>query len=314
MTVQAIFSSAMILRQSILFVVFLITLIGAFHPQDANALRQCEFYITAGNIGLSEHRVASQISQNSSEAICSLESKGSIENLYNLVNNEQVIGGVIQSDIIAGVVRKQRKKLKKLAAVLPVERAVGHMIVLHDSQFQSVDDVANGVVCVGSRASGSYYTSLKVKAALDIPWVEANEPFSDCLKLLQRGSVDAVFALSAAPIDALNEKIGSVYRLLNLEGVENYPYAMIDAYNESEGQNNDVHTFSVDFIFVINKESLLNNKRVGDKLTTGLAAIISNMPTEHQDSVCNKGFSDYGMDVSNLHKRACKLGYFGDDW
>ncbi|WP_417832800.1 TAXI family TRAP transporter solute-binding subunit [Terasakiella sp.] len=284
-----------------------------FTSAQALALRQCEFLITAGNVGLTEYAVASQISNRSSETICPLKSKGSIENLYNLLNNPQVIGGVVQSDIVYGAVKKQPAKLRDLQVVLPLEIAAAHLIVNKDSSYRSIKDIASGVTCVGTQASGSFYTSLQMKAKLGLFWVEANESFSKCLELLDRGSVDAVFTLASPPLAALKGKVGNQYRLLDVNGMDEYPDFLITqyAYGESEQKTS---SFAVDLVFLVNKESIENDTRTRNKLTTGLSDVISNLDLREQDRICNKGFPDYGMNVSSVHRKACSMGYFGRDW
>ncbi|WP_419799640.1 MAG: TAXI family TRAP transporter solute-binding subunit [Terasakiella sp.] len=282
---------------------------------EAYALRQCEYLITAGKVGLTEHAVAKQISQSSSETICPLESKGSIENLYNLLNNPQVVGGVVQSDIVYGAVQKQPAKLSKLQVVLPLEVAMAHLIVKQDGPHQSLNDVANGVACVGTQASGSYYTSLQMKSKLGLAWVEANETFSKCLQLLDRGSVDVVFALASPPVAALKGKVGEKYRLLSVQGMNEYPQVTITQYAQSDGQKSSgIQTFAVDLVFLVNKEKLEIDGRTRNKLTTGLADSVSKLHINQQDKICNKGFPDYGMEVSKIHRKACSMGYFGKDW
>lgn len=281
---------------------------------NAQALERCSYFITSGSTSLSYYQIAKKISAASGEVICPLESYGSLENLHNIFQRDDVIAALVQEDVLLAASRQNPDKLNNLHMGIPIQKEEVHLIVRMDSAFTKIRELGDSVVCVGKPSSGSYFTSLQVKALSDTPWVDAREEFPTCLELLDRGSVDAVFALSSAPIKLLEGKIGNSLRLIPIPSIHGYETSSIDEYNNGDKGLTGIKTISVDTFLVIADNRVKSNSRLSNKLSMGMAAVISELDIINQDSVCTKQFESFGMAFSDHQRQACKLGYFGADW
>jgi len=248
----------------------------------------------------------------SGEAICSLESGGSLENLYNLLKNERVLAGFIQSDVLAAASRKNSTKLQALTLGIPILREYAHVIVRNNSSMKVLGDLENSVVCVGDEASSSYFTAQQIKAIAQVPWIDAVEQYSVCMELLARGSVDAVFVSAAPPIKELSETLGVSYRLIPVQNVRGYKQGKLTGY--VSGPVNEFETVYSDTMLVLSDQRIKQNIRLENKLSMGIAAVISALPIKLKDKVCMKEYEQWGMASTFLHKPACTLGYYGEDW
>jgi TRAP-type uncharacterized transport system substrate-binding protein len=293
----------------LLFFSFIITV-----ATNVQALEQCSYFITSGSTSLSYYKIAKKISAASGEIICPLESYGSLENLHNIFQRDDVIAALVQEDVLLAASRQNPDKLNDLRMGLPIQKEVAHLIVKNDSPYTKIGELGDGVVCVGKPSSGSYFTSLQVKALSNTPWVDAREEFPKCLELLDRGSVDAVFTLSLAPIKLLEGKIGNSLRLIPIPKIHGYESSSIVEYNTEKKSTAAINTIAVDTFLVIAESRVKKKSRLSNKLSMGIAAIIGDLDIINQDSVCTNQFESFGMVLSEHQRQACKLGFFGADW
>ncbi len=291
-------------------------LIFALFPSFVEALDSCTYHITSGSKELAYYQIANKIGSASGEAICAKESTGSLENLINLFDDETVVAGLVQSDVLLDASRKHQEKLNQLRLGIPIYQELVHVIVRADSTAQKLSDLGDSVVCVGKPTSGSFFTSVQIKALTNTPWVAAKENFKTCMELLSRNSVDAVFVVTAPPIKALLNKVGSEYRLIPLPSIEAeaYKVGIIDHYPMWDKKMDPIVTISIDTMLVMNDDWLKNNLRIKNKLAIGVASVIEGLDPHLKDSVCTKQYDNYGMALSMVNRQACKLGYFGQDW
>lgn len=281
---------------------------------NAHALELCSHYITSGSTELSYYKVAEKIGTASGKAICALESYGSLENLHNLYEKNNVIAGLVQEDVLLAASRQKPEKLRILHMGFPIQTEVVHLLVNEASSYTRINDLGDGVVCVGKPTSGSYFTSLQVKALSNTPWVDAREDFPTCMQLLERGSVDAVFLLASPPVKSLEEKIGNDFRLIPIPRIHGYQSTTINHYTKKDPPEPPIESISVETYLVIDDNKVEQDSRLSNKLAMGMASIISELDTIQKDKICTHQFEDFGMTLSNHQHQACKLGYFGEDW
>lgn len=299
--------------QAILLIFLVISLVSG---SSSYGQSRCIYYITAGDKSLPNYSTARQMAAVSGETICAKESSGSLANIYNLLNNESVVAGFVQSDIVKAAARKKPEKFQTLKIVLPVKREMAHMVVRKDSAIKQFADMGNTVVCVGKKSSGSYFTALQLKANTHTPWVEAEEDFDQCIGLLERGSVDAVFVLATPPVVRLQGKIGQQFRLIDLPVIGGYQRGTISQYeNAVTSSTHHTSTFSVDTVMLVHEDRVKSSSvRLHNKLALAVSDTIYKLPLQVKDDVCTRNLSRYGVETSFLNRQACKLGYFGDDW
>lgn len=278
------------------------------------ALDRCTYLISSSHSSFFSYQAAQEIGRASGESICALESNGSLENLYNILNKDNVIAGIVQSDIIKKAVSKQPKKMKDITLAIPLNTEYVHMIVRSDSKINTFQDVGNKVVCIGKNGSGSLYTALQVKAITHTPWVDAKEAFPKCLELLERNSVDVVFTISSPPIKLLSGRIGNEYKLLNIPKIPGYKSKFLSGYSTKKIEVPPVSTVSIDTMLLIKENAIKQNIRIGNKITMGIASVIESLEMAKKDSICAREINTQGLNISYLHKKACSLGYYGKDW
>lgn len=295
-----------------LFVVFF----GADNlcPSLALSLDNCSHFMTSGNKSAPSYFLANKICTASGSSICPLESTGSLENIYNLFNNDSVIAGLVQSDVLQGASCKYPEKLNQLHMAFPLRKELAHLIVRKDSPIQKLSDLAGQVVSVGKPTSGSYYTSMQIKAYSNTPWVEAKESFSAGMELLSRQSVDAVFVMTTAPLKELCGKIGTDYRLISIPPIKGYECVVFDSYKVGTSTMAPVNTIAVDSMLIIADDKVKDNPRLSNKLVVAIAAALSELTAPQQDAACTRENDTYGMPRSSLLRKACAAGYFGKDW
>ena len=288
-------------------------LLVLFFASQLYALEQCSHLITSGHKELSYYDIASKISSASGEMICPLESNGSLENMHNIFTRDDVIASLVQEDVLLAASRQNPDKLNTLQLGFPIQKEVAHLVVRMDSQIKTIQELGDGVVCVGTPTSGSYFTSLQVKALSNTPWVDAREEFPKCLDLLSRKGVDAVFVLSSAPINLLKGKIGNTLRLIPIPPIHGYESTAITSYGNGKNKI-AVDTIAVKTFLLIAEKKVRKPSRISDKLSIGMSSIIEKMDLISQDNVCTNQFNTFGMDISEYQRQACKNGYFGADW
>ncbi len=278
------------------------------------ALERCTHLISAGNQEFTAYQTARSIGELSGESICAEASSGSLENLYSLLNRDDVIAGMVQSDVVKLAVRKNPQKMESISLVLPLKPELVHLLVREDSEARTFGDLANKVICVGQQGSGSLFTALQVKALTHSSWIEAREGFSRCMGMLDRSSVDAVFVVSNPPVSTLSGKIGSQYRLIALPSIPGYQSAVIDSYSSEEAVVPAVDSIAVETMLLVKDQVIRREIRISNKMATGVAGILNKLDIDSQDRICTKEIEDGGLSFSFIHKKACSLGYYGQDW
>jgi len=297
------------MKKHVLLILAIVLLIN-FYEYQAYPFKRCRYYISSGQQELSGFKIARDICSNTSEIVCPLESNGSLENIYNLLNNKLVIAGLVQSDIVIAAARKKNEKVNNLKIVMPIKREMVHVIVKKNSKITNFKDLTNTVICTGKRTSGSYYTSLQIKAMSNSTWIEAEEDFNTCMKLLNRQSVDAVFTLSSPPVSCLQKKIGKEYRLIKIPPIKGYRSILLNEYKNSPA----ITTVYVDTLLLVVENKMKQNNRIANKLSLGISAVIEKLPPLLKNDICTNKFNSFKLGLSFLNREACKLGYFGKDW
>lgn len=225
-----------------------------------------------------------------------MESSGSLTNAYAVRYSPGVQLGIVQSDVLAfletrarGVVRagvsqadipKLIQMVDSLKLVLPLYIEEAHLLVRED--VQSVAELADKKVAVGSPGSGTFITAEQVFRALGIsvkpmPRMET----ADAIDLLQEGQIDGVFYVVGQPATVFNKDAQSMEGLKFLK--LDHP-ALLEAY-EYVTINRSSYPWMVEDVESIGVRSLLiaydyqgqeNCAAIGDlaeQVVSGLGAL-----------------------------------------
>lgn len=173
-------------------------------------------------------------------------SRGSVENVYAVYKRPKTQMGIVQSDVLAFVLKvKSNKSLKHIARktkmVFPLYNEEIHLLGKKD--LVSFDDLEGRKVAIGKEGSGTYLTS---RLLFEVSGIKPEETIAvgteKAMAMLKHGSIDAMFYVAGLPVKLLSESVtpGDDLHLVpitNKSIVEFYPLAQIPAgtYSWQEG-------------------------------------------------------------------------------
>ncbi|MDX2441300.1 MAG: TAXI family TRAP transporter solute-binding subunit [Desulfobacterales bacterium] len=185
-------------------------------------------------------------------------SRGSVENVYAVYQRPKTQMGIVQSDVLAFVLKvKSNKTLKHIAKktkmIFPLYNEEIHL--LGKNTIQSFDGLEGKTVAIGKEGSGSYMTS---KLLFEVSGVFPKElvPLGTdkALSRLKNGSIDAMFYVAGFPVKLLSENVSDndglhLVPITNKSITEFYPTALIPS-NTYAWQPEQVHTVAVKAVLV----------------------------------------------------------------
>lgn len=138
------------------------------------------------------------------------ESKGSIQNVFDVRKRRGVQLGIVQSDVL-GYIRDiaDDPELKEIASrlrlVYPLYNEEVH--VLADFSIETVEDLNGKKVAIGAQQSGTYLTAKTILFQLGVtPAEEVYLSGQDALDALRDGTIDAMFFVAGAPASLFSEQ------------------------------------------------------------------------------------------------------------
>jgi TRAP transporter TAXI family solute receptor len=165
-------------------------------------------------------------------------SKGSIDNIYAVYQKPGVQLGIVQSDVLAFVVRVQsdavlKRIAKKTKMVFPLYNEEIH--ILGKKEVTGFDELADRRVAIGREGSGTYLTArllfnVSEVAPREMVPIDTDEALAE----LKAGRIDAMFYVAGFPVKLLAEGVTEADNLalvpvLNKSVTEFYPRATIPA-------------------------------------------------------------------------------------
>ena len=138
------------------------------------------------------------------------ESKGSIQNVFDVRKRRGVQLGIVQSDVL-GYIRdiqpdpELKKIAEKLRLVFPLYNEEVHLLA--DFSIESPDDLNGKRVAIGAQQSGTYLTAKNIISLLDVrPAEEVLIGGQAALDALRSGEIDAMFFVAGAPAGLFSEQ------------------------------------------------------------------------------------------------------------
>ncbi|WP_022666513.1 TAXI family TRAP transporter solute-binding subunit [Desulfospira joergensenii] len=185
-------------------------------------------------------------------------SRGSVENVYAVYKRPRTQMGIVQSDVLAFVLKvKTDKTLKRIARktkmIFPLYNEEIHL--LGKEQLLSFDDLEGKRVAIGKEGSGTYLTSMLLFEVSGIkPGKTVPLGTEQALDQLKAGKIDAMFYVAGLPVKLFSESItGSeglhLIPITNKSITEFYPMADIPA-NTYAWQGAPIHTVAVKAVLV----------------------------------------------------------------
>ena len=185
-------------------------------------------------------------------------SRGSVENVYAVYKRPKTQMGIVQSDVLAFVLKvKSNEVLKRIARktkmVFPLYNEEIHL--LGKTEVVSFDDLENRRVAVGKEGSGTYLTA---KLLFEISGIKPAKTLAvgtdKALFMLKAGTIDAMFYVAGFPVSLFSEHVTAgdglhIVPIGNKTITEFYPIAQIPA-GTYPWQKQDISTVAVKAVLV----------------------------------------------------------------
>lgn len=198
-------------------------------------------------------------------------SDGSVENVFAVFKRPNTQMGIVQSDVLAFVVKVQsdpvlKKIAQKIKMVYPLYNEEVHL--LGTSDIGDFDQLEGKKVAIGQEGSGTYLTA---KLLFEVSGVKPGEliPIApdEALPKLKAGQLDAFFYVAGYPVKLFSEQVSSednlaLIPILNKNVIEFYPQSTIPE-NTYTWQTKAVDSVAVKAVLVSYDFKMANCQNVG---------------------------------------------------
>ena len=185
-------------------------------------------------------------------------SRGSVENVYAVYKRPKTQMGIVQSDVLAFVLKvKTDKTLRHIARktkmIFPLYNEEIHL--LGKEHLLSFDDLEGKTVAIGKEGSGTYLTAMLLFEVSGIrPGKTVSVGTEQALASLKNGEVDAMFYVAGFPVKLFSESVTRddglhLVPITNKSITEFYPVADIPA-NTYAWQPKPVNTVAVKAVLI----------------------------------------------------------------
>jgi hypothetical protein len=185
-------------------------------------------------------------------------SRGSVENVYAVYKRPKTQMGIVQSDVLAFVLKVETNDtLKHIASktkmIFPLYNEEIHL--LGKQAIQSFDELEGKIVAIGKEGSGSYLTS---KLLFEVSGIKPKKLLpvgtETALSQLKQGRIDAMFYVAGLPVKLFSENVSGdeglhLVPITNKSLTDFYPMAKIPA-NTYPWQSETVHTVAVKAVLI----------------------------------------------------------------
>lgn len=233
--------------------IFLFSLI-AFQPLSA------QLKIASGIDGEIYNQFAIDIQNNTDVPIELFTTAGSKDNLSKLINDGFQLG-FLQYDVLLYNELENPDIKNKIKVMLPLYDEEIHLIARNDGSINSLADLRNKKVGIGSEMSGTGITAKFIQYKTMIQWIAIPIPFDNSFSALLNDSIDAFFYVGAAPSNTLKSLSANVQQLIKLVPIENknlkdfYLTKTIDK-NIYPWLKEDIKTISVRSLIAVNTANI----------------------------------------------------------
>ncbi len=198
-------------------------------------------------------------------------SDGSVENVYAVFKRPNTQMGIVQSDVLAFVVKVQsdpvlKKIAQKIKMIYPLYNEEVHL--LGTSNITEFDQLEGKKVAIGQEGSGTYLTA---KLLFEVSGVKPAEliPIApdEALPQLKTGQLDALFYVAGYPVKLFSEQVSkednlALIPILNKSVIEFYPKSTIPE-NTYTWQEKAVDSVAVKAVLISYDFKAANCQNVG---------------------------------------------------
>ncbi len=199
-------------------------------------------------------------------------STGSVENVYAVYKRPKTQMGIVQSDVLAFVVKvKSDATLKRIARktkmVFPLYDEEVHLVARRG--INEFDDLEGKRVAIGKEGSGTFLTSkLLFEVSGVIPKTTVTVGTLEAISMLKQGEIDAMFYVAGVPVTLFAEHVAKqdnlhLVTITNKSILEFYPDAVIPSGTYSWLES-DVKTIAVKAVLTSFDFRRNNCDRVGE--------------------------------------------------
>jgi len=182
---------------------------------------------------------------------------GSMENFEKLLGNQTPSIAILQYDVLLYNDLVSSETVKNLEILLPLAFEEIHLVTLKESTINSIKDLSERKVAIGSLSQGTNITAKFIKRITEINWIDVEVSFKDAFEELLSGKVDAFFFVGAAPVEKLDELSAASKNIIKLVPIENpklngvYSSVQIQA-DKYSWINYNVNTYAVQSVLAVN--------------------------------------------------------------
>lgn len=167
-----------------------------------------QIYLVSGVSGGSYHQFANDIKSISPTVIVKT-SKGSVDNLNQLITKPEVDATFLQYDVLLQQRLQDEEDgtnyTENIRILLPLAREQIHLIARKDSKIKKLRRLRNKNVAIGTINQGTYVTSRLIKEITNTKWNDVPLAFDEVIEALENGEIDAFFFVGTAPVKAFTQ-------------------------------------------------------------------------------------------------------------
>jgi hypothetical protein len=230
----------------------------------------CQNSFVAGQAGSQETKMMGEIFSPTDLQLCTRPSQSSAMSLYSILNEDGVIGGILQEDILNYALEYDGKeRVSRFEVLFPVESKNIYLITAKNSNITDVAQLNTKSIAVGRELSDSSLSFLFLSKKLNYDWTYMHDDFDVGIHKLFGGEVDGVFFLS----DEISPELKKDFEKVNVIALS-APYTLYrdilvkksDYLTEVESEKNkkiqDSKTYNVQLLSVVDTTKLTKQNSV----------------------------------------------------
>ena len=178
-----------------------------------------------------------------------VSTKGSLDNVNHLITAQPMLTGyrfaMAQQDVLTTISKSNGRVVAKMTPLLMYPEEIT-VIVNRASNIKSLKDLSGKRVVIGSRGSGTWFTSVIIRNKIGLDWVSVEKSQEESILGLIVGNIDAMFIIGGHPhplLNGLSASVSSNIEILNIDGL-NYNRSVLPAKTYL-WQENPVNQYTV---------------------------------------------------------------------
>jgi TRAP transporter TAXI family solute receptor len=212
------------------------------------------------------------LEQDSIRAFSNVATNGAAYNFNELTDpNTPIKMAMMQSDYLYYMQMLDNKnnttKTANIKVLMPLGNEEIHIVTREEDKLTSLEDLSKKRIACGTESQGTYATAILIKDKSRVFWNTEVLHFDKALKDLMGYKIDGFIMVGSAPLPGLQfnpQSVVTKVSLMNLENLngwaEYYTPEVIKA-GTYKWQANDVQTFSIKTVLVVNDSKLTAKDR-----------------------------------------------------